>query len=73
MSSWFNIQSTSADGAGAEGAGNSGTDGAPLNEAIKHANPHHFIMGAQSSLPVDAAETHGRKLRVRSRNLLVIY
>ena len=35
-------------------AGNSGADQAPLNEAIKHANPHHFIMGAQSSLPVDA-------------------
>ena len=29
-------------------------DSAPLDEAIKHANPHHFIMGAQSSLPVDA-------------------
>ncbi len=42
-------------GAGAEGAGNSGTDAAPLNEAIQHANPHHFIMGAQSSLPVDAS------------------
>lgn len=35
-------------------AGNAGLDGAPLNDAIKHANPHHFIMGAQSSLPVDA-------------------
>src|SRR5690348_5537912 len=34
--------------------GNGGIDGAPLDEAIKHANPHHFIMGAQSSLPVDA-------------------
>jgi Mn-containing catalase len=35
-------------------AGNAGTDGAPLDEAVKHANPHHFIVGAQSSLPVDA-------------------
>ena len=35
--------------------GNNGVDGAPLDEAIKHANPHHYIMGAQSSLPVDAA------------------
>lgn len=35
-------------GAGAEGAGNAGTAGAPMNEAIKHANPHHFIMGAQT-------------------------
>lgn len=35
-------------------AGASGQDGAPLDEAIKHANPHHYIMGAQSSLPVDA-------------------
>lgn len=37
--------------------GNSGADGAPLEEAIKQANtnPHHFIIGAQASLPVDAA------------------
>ncbi|MCP1133501.1 manganese catalase family protein [Paenibacillus polysaccharolyticus] len=42
-------------GAGADGVGNAGVDGAPLDEAIKHANPHHYIMGAQSSLPVDAA------------------
>lgn len=41
-------------GAGDSGPGNAGVDGAPLDEAIKHANPHHFIMGAQSSLPVDA-------------------
>ncbi len=41
-------------GAGLPQAGNAGADQAPLNEAIKHANPHHFIMGAQSSLPVDA-------------------
>lgn len=34
------------------GAG--GADGAPLDEAVKHANPHHYIVGAQSSLPVDA-------------------
>lgn len=36
------------------GIGNSGMDGAPLDEAVKHANPHHFIVGAQASLPVDA-------------------
>ncbi|MFC6332639.1 manganese catalase family protein [Paenibacillus septentrionalis] len=42
-------------GAGdSNGVGNAGIDGAPLNDAIKDANPHHFIMGAQSSLPVDA-------------------
>lgn len=41
-------------GAGDSGVGNSGVDGAPLDEAVKNANPHHFIMGAQSSLPVDA-------------------
>lgn len=35
-------------------AGNAGVDQAPLDKAVKHANPHHFIMGAQSSLPVDA-------------------
>lgn len=41
-------------GAGEHGVGNSGVDHAPLDDAIKHANPHHYIMGAQSSLPVDA-------------------
>jgi len=35
-------------------AGNAGQDEAPLDDAIKHANPHHYIMGAQSSIPVDA-------------------
>jgi Mn-containing catalase len=35
--------------------GNAGVDHAPLDEAIKHANPHHYIMGAKASLPVDAA------------------
>lgn len=34
--------------------GNAGIDGAPLNEATRHANPHHYIIGAQASLPVDA-------------------
>ena len=34
--------------------GNNGQDQAPLDDAIRHANPHHYIMGAQSSLPVDA-------------------
>ncbi|MGK5509231.1 manganese catalase family protein [Brevibacillus formosus] len=42
-------------GSGEEVPGNAGIDGAPLDEAVKHANPHHFIVGAQSSLPVDAA------------------
>ncbi|MFC4601666.1 manganese catalase family protein [Cohnella hongkongensis] len=40
---------------GLSAPGNAGTDAAPLDEAIKHANPHHYIMGAKSSLPVDAA------------------
>lgn len=35
--------------------GNAGVDDAPLDDAIKHANPHHYIMGAKASLPVDAA------------------
>lgn len=35
--------------------GNNGMDQAPLDEAVRHANPHHYIVGAQSSLPVDAA------------------
>jgi Mn-containing catalase len=42
-------------GSGEEAVGAGGDLGAPLAEAIKHANPHHFIMGAQASLPVDAA------------------
>ena len=41
-------------GSGENAVGAEGSTGAPLGEAIKHANPHHFIMGAQSSLPVDA-------------------
>ncbi|MBH0175679.1 manganese catalase family protein [Fictibacillus sp. 23RED33] len=35
-------------------AGASGPSQAPLQEPIMHANPHHYIMGAQGSLPVDA-------------------
>lgn len=41
-------------GSGEYQPGNAGADGAPLNNAVKDANPHHFIVGAQSSLPVDA-------------------
>ncbi|MPY17562.1 manganese catalase family protein [Paenibacillus glucanolyticus] len=42
-------------GSGEEIPGNAGVDGAPLDEAVRHANPHHYIVGAQGSLPVDAA------------------
>lgn len=28
--------------------GNAGVDQAPLDEAVKHANPHHFIMGLRA-------------------------
>ncbi|WNS74747.1 manganese catalase family protein [Bacillus sp. DTU_2020_1000418_1_SI_GHA_SEK_038] len=35
--------------------GNAGVDQAPLDDAVRHANPHHYIVGAQASLPVDAA------------------
>jgi Mn-containing catalase len=42
------------DESGGQGVGNQASDQAPLDDAIKHANPHHYIMGAQSSLPVDA-------------------
>jgi Mn-containing catalase len=41
-------------GSGENAVGAEGDLHAPLQEAIKHANPHHFIMGAQASLPVDA-------------------
>ena len=42
-------------GSGDPGVGNAGQDGAPLNEAVLHANPHHYIVGAQSSLPLLSA------------------
>jgi Mn-containing catalase len=42
-------------GTGEPMPGNAGVDGAPLDDAVKTANPHHFIVGAQSSLPVDAS------------------
>ncbi|WP_172371105.1 manganese catalase family protein [Sporosarcina jiandibaonis] len=35
--------------------GDAGVDHAPLDDAVRHANPHHYIVGAQASLPVDAA------------------
>ncbi|WP_276354444.1 manganese catalase family protein [Cohnella caldifontis] len=35
--------------------GASGPEDAPLADAVRHANPHHYIVGAQSSLPVDAS------------------
>jgi len=35
--------------------GNNGMDQAPLDDAVRHANPHHYIIGAQASLPVDAS------------------
>ena len=41
---------------GENAVGADGVTGAPLEDAVKeHANPHHYIMGAQGSLPVDAA------------------
>lgn len=42
-------------GSGAGLPGDAGMNQAPLDQAVKNANPHHFIIGAQSSLPVDAA------------------
>ncbi|MGM0920512.1 MAG: manganese catalase family protein [Bacillota bacterium] len=35
-------------------AGNSGSGQAPLADPVMHGNPHHYIIGAQASLPVDA-------------------
>lgn len=37
-------------GSGADQAGDAGMDHAPLDEAIKHANPHHFIIGSPKFL-----------------------
>lgn len=42
-------------GTGESMPGDAGADGAPLDDSVRHGNPHHFIMGAQSSLPVDAS------------------
>lgn len=36
-------------------AGNSGPDHEPLHDPVQHGNPHHYIIGAQASLPVDAS------------------
>lgn len=41
-------------GSGDGGAGNTSPDGAPLDDPVRTGNPHHYIMGAQASLPVDA-------------------
>lgn len=43
------------DESGEAGVGNQGSNQAPLDSALKDANPHHYIIGAQSSLPVDAS------------------
>ncbi|MEC0281411.1 manganese catalase family protein [Terribacillus saccharophilus] len=46
------------DESGEGGAGNTAPDGAPLDGPIEHTpnvNPHHYIIGAQSSIPFDAA------------------
>ena len=41
---------------GGDMPGNQALDGAPLNEVIRDgANPHHYIIGAKASLPVDAS------------------
>ncbi|KXH81830.1 manganese catalase family protein [Sporosarcina sp. HYO08] len=40
---------------GEPGVGNDSPSGAPLQDPVTHANPHHYIVGAQASLPVDAA------------------
>lgn len=41
-------------GSGEDAVGDGGDNGAPLEVAALHANPHHYIVGAQASLPVDA-------------------
>jgi len=41
-------------GSGDIGVGSVGESNAPLHVATENVNPHHYIMGAQASLPVDA-------------------
>lgn len=40
---------------GEPGVGSDSPSGAPLSSPVQQANPHHYIIGAQASLPVDAA------------------
>lgn len=40
---------------GEPGVGSDSPSGEPLSVPVQHANPHHYIIGAQASLPVDAA------------------
>ncbi|WP_316570003.1 manganese catalase family protein [Neobacillus sp. YIM B06451] len=40
---------------GEPGVGSDSSSGAPLGGPVNHANPHHYIIGAQASLPEDAA------------------
>ena len=40
---------------GEPGVGSESPSGAPLSGPVPDANPHHYIIGAQASLPVDAA------------------
>ncbi|ALC90307.1 catalase [Bacillus sp. FJAT-18017] len=40
---------------GEPGVGSASQSGAPLQDPIMHANPHHYIIGAQASVPEDAA------------------
>lgn len=42
-------------GSGDIGVGSDGESEEPLRVATENVNPHHYIMGAQASLPVDAA------------------
>ncbi|MED4128035.1 manganese catalase family protein [Shouchella miscanthi] len=43
------------DESGESGVGNQSPSGTPLDVATLDANPHHYIIGAQASLPVDAS------------------
>ncbi|WYQ44376.1 manganese catalase family protein [Bacillus sp. FSL W7-1321] len=43
------------DESGEAGVGNQAPNHAPLDTALQDANPHHYIIGAQASLPFDAS------------------
>lgn len=45
---------------------------APLDDAVRHANPHHCIVGVQSSLLVDAAGNPWNGLRVYAHGNLIV-
>lgn len=56
---------------GEPGVGNQSPNGAPLDAALQDANPHHYIIGAQASIPFDASGNHWNGSWVYSHGNLI--